>query len=257
MPYGLKGPFGGRFAPAERDAIYAQRAERIRQYMPKGAFPAPKGAVCATSPFGRKHINICPKGPSLSPFGRHSEDCPKGATTKGPRRAYIGRRSKDCPKGAPEGVTLLVHALSLFCLMRSPKGRAHTAPLGAGKPKGLCPLGIYCVPQRVCPFGAREPKGSEARIAVCPKGALWHILFTLWAYIEKGQRAPTFDNICSEGPRCPLGIYCQRAISYPSGAPFGHILPPGTKVHAPLGPEGANQRGPKGLASLWVKWIIK
>ncbi len=117
---------------------------------------------------------------------------PSGQRAKRPE----GRRAESAKRLLPFG---------LLCLMRSPKGRAHTAPLGAGKDT---PLGIYRdtpgLKQRG-PFGVTKktlfclpaPKGAVCapRIFVLrssgPEGASAYCTFRCWKGPFGGTKKPT------------------------------------------------------------------
>ncbi len=61
-----------------------------------------------------------------------------------------------------------------LCLMRSPKGRAHTAPLGAGKPEGAHRnVSYYCTFRcSCCPIGAILGFAKTLTCCRCPFGAI-------------------------------------------------------------------------------------
>ncbi len=106
--------------------------------------------------------------------------------------------------------------------MRSPKGRAHTAPLGAGKPEGPEGASAYCTFRCWKGIGIYYVVAPSGQEQYMPKGA------------PSGQRAK----------RAPKGA--RRGISFASRCPFGARAKRDAKP---------NRRGAKQVSALPISWL--
>ncbi len=156
------------------------------QYMPKGAPFGPLERLLALWAY-----IALPKGASAYP-AIYAQRAPRRllASPIYARSAYCTFRCwRTTWESGPLWGNESFQPFGLLCLMRSPKGRAHTAPLGAGKDPGRG-LRYWC---EAPTFG--PPLGPASYVA------------------------PPDRNICLKGPFGAI-----LALLLPKGGPFGHIL---------------------------------
>ncbi len=267
--------------------------------MPKGPFGAmtlapyalPEGASAYCT------FRCCPIGASLSPFGGQSEECPKGATTNS-FQIYKARiapegQQQHVPQYMPTGLVQSTNkgpsgeemanapersplTLPLFgkaewgpggqdkepfghIFMRSPKGRAHTAPLGAGGRLVLY-IASRCPPSgNICPKGLRLPSGE--------RDALWASLSSRRGERQRGlplwgnDKAARRGHIRSGPPLRPLwgNLLCFPAKRDTNLPPSGALGPLWAYIAgrnicrynkaSPLGPAIYAQKGCASLSS--------
>ncbi len=193
---------------------------------------------------------------------RDAHTAPKGAG-RGP--AYIAQRG-NIPLGplfclmrssrAPKGQT----RCALRAFIAEPKGRAHTAPLGAGKaPIRLCRIGHILL----LPLRGNDARSAAYKVLRCPEGAPLGF-FVLCASLSLAVRGAGGARRGPEG----VVLYRQgRSLALPRDAhtlaplgqeqsgrqrgPFGHILPILERGHNQL-PKGA-QRGAYNVNTIYAQ----